>query len=90
VELGVDYFLTHSCYDPGADDGAACGQCDSCLLRLKGFQEAGLADPVKYKDVKREAQTPDCDEPGLIEKETSEEVATKIVGGQCPPPARVA
>ena len=55
VELGVDYSLTHSCYDPGADDGAACGQCDSCLLRLKGFQEAGLADPVKYKDVKREA-----------------------------------
>jgi len=49
MELGVDYSLTHSCYDPGAD-GTACGQCDSCLLRLKGFQEAGLADPVKYKD----------------------------------------
>ncbi len=48
MELGVDYSLTHSCYDPGAD-GAACGQCDSCLLRLKGFQEAGLTDPVKYK-----------------------------------------
>lgn len=49
VELGVDYSLTHSCYDPGAD-GAACGQCDSCLLRLKGFQEAGLKDPGKYKE----------------------------------------
>lgn len=48
VELGVDYSLTHSCYDPGAD-GAACGQCDSCLLRLKGFQEAGLQDMVKYR-----------------------------------------
>jgi 7-cyano-7-deazaguanine synthase len=48
VELGVDYSLTHSCYDP-AEDAAACGQCDSCLLRLKGFQEAGLKDPAKYK-----------------------------------------
>jgi len=48
MELGVDYSLTHSCYDPGAD-GVACGQCDSCLLRLKGFREAGLADPGKYK-----------------------------------------
>jgi len=48
LDLGVDYSLTHSCYDPVAD-GAACGQCDSCLLRLKGFQEAGLKDPGKYK-----------------------------------------
>jgi 7-cyano-7-deazaguanine synthase len=48
LTLGVDYSLTHSCYDPGAD-GAACGQCDSCLLRLKGFQEAGLSDPGRYK-----------------------------------------
>ena len=48
MELGVDYSLTHSCYDPGTD-GAACGQCDSCLLRLKGFQEAGLSDPVRYR-----------------------------------------
>lgn len=48
MELGVDYSLTHSCYDPGAD-GAACGHCDSCLLRLKGFKEAGLVDPVRYK-----------------------------------------
>lgn len=48
MKLGVDYSMTHSCYDPGTD-GAACGQCDSCLLRLKGFQEAGLKDPGKYK-----------------------------------------
>jgi 7-cyano-7-deazaguanine synthase len=47
VELGVDYGLTHSCYDPSAD-GKACGQCDACLLRKKGFQEAGVADPTVY------------------------------------------
>jgi 7-cyano-7-deazaguanine synthase len=45
VELGVDYGLTHSCYDPD-DRGRPCGGCDSCLLRAKGFQEAGLADPA--------------------------------------------
>lgn len=44
IELGVDYSLTHSCYDP-SPDGKACGQCDSCLLRKKGFQEAGITDP---------------------------------------------
>jgi 7-cyano-7-deazaguanine synthase len=48
IELDVDYGLTRSCYDP-PDSGEACGHCDSCLLRLKGFQEAGLKDPVKYK-----------------------------------------
>lgn len=48
AELGVDFSLTHSCYDPGAD-GRPCGCCDSCLLRLKGFQEAGLKDPVEYQ-----------------------------------------
>jgi len=48
LELGVDYALTHSCYDP-TPDGAACGQCDSCLLRLKGFAEAGVADPIAYR-----------------------------------------
>ncbi len=42
-ELGVDFSLTHSCYDPGAD-GRPCEQCDSCLLRRKGFEEAGIAD----------------------------------------------
>jgi 7-cyano-7-deazaguanine synthase len=45
--LGVDYALTHSCYDP-APSGAACGRCDSCLLRKKGFAEAGVPDPTVY------------------------------------------
>ena len=45
--LGVDFSLTHSCYDP-APDGAACGECDACLLRRKGFREAGVADPTRY------------------------------------------
>ena len=48
LELGVDYGLTHSCYDP-APDGTACAACDACLLRLKGFQEAGVPDPVRYR-----------------------------------------
>jgi 7-cyano-7-deazaguanine synthase len=47
-ELGVDFSLTHSCYDP-ATKGEACGECDSCLLRLKGFKEAGIPDPTIYK-----------------------------------------
>ena len=47
VALGVDYALTHSCYDP-TPEGLSCGQCDSCRLRLKGFSEAGLSDPIKY------------------------------------------
>lgn len=47
LRLGVDYSLTHSCYDP-APDGRACGSCDSCLLRLKGFAEAGVLDPASY------------------------------------------
>jgi 7-cyano-7-deazaguanine synthase len=47
VKLGVDYGLTHSCYDPGPD-GLSCGRCDSCRLRLKGFAEAGLRDPLRY------------------------------------------
>jgi 7-cyano-7-deazaguanine synthase len=47
TQLGVDYSLTTSCYDPGAD-GAACGECDACTLRLKGFAEAGLPDPIRY------------------------------------------
>ncbi len=47
LELGVDYRLTHSCYDP-TPDGLSCGQCDSCRLRLSGFAEAGVEDPVPY------------------------------------------
>jgi len=45
LTLGLDYGLTHSCYDP-APDGRPCGRCDSCLLRARGFREAGVADPV--------------------------------------------
>jgi 7-cyano-7-deazaguanine synthase len=48
VELGVDYSLTHSCYDPD-ELGRACGRCDSCVLRKKGFAEAGVADPTAYQ-----------------------------------------
>lgn len=47
LELGVDYSLTHSCYDP-LPDGRACGQCDSCQLRRKGYRDAGLTDPIQY------------------------------------------
>jgi 7-cyano-7-deazaguanine synthase len=47
VELGVDYALTHSCYDPDPQ-GRSCGHCDSCLLRKKGFAEAGIPDPTRY------------------------------------------
>jgi 7-cyano-7-deazaguanine synthase len=47
LELGVDYSLTTSCYDPAAD-GAACGQCEACWLRLRGFAENGMQDPVRY------------------------------------------
>jgi 7-cyano-7-deazaguanine synthase len=46
-ELGVDYGITHSCYDP-SPDSKACGQCDSCILRKKGFREAGIPDPAIY------------------------------------------
>ncbi len=48
MKLGVDYAATLSCYDPDAS-GAACGQCDSCQLRLKGFMDAGVSDPVRYR-----------------------------------------
>jgi 7-cyano-7-deazaguanine synthase len=47
--LGVDYALTLSCYDPDAS-GAACGECDACQLRLKGFADAGISDPVRYRE----------------------------------------
>ena len=48
AEVGLDFSLTHSCYDPG-QGGDPCGQCDSCLLRRKGFQEAGISDPLRYQ-----------------------------------------
>jgi 7-cyano-7-deazaguanine synthase len=47
LRLGIDYSITHSCYDPGPG-GTACGHCDSCLLRMKGFSEAGVPDPTIY------------------------------------------
>jgi len=47
VELGVDYSITHSCYAPSSD-GKACGDCDSCFLRKKGFSDAGIEDPTNY------------------------------------------
>ena len=47
LDLGVDFSLTHSCYDP-TDEGLACGQCDSCVIRKKGFAEAGIEDPTRY------------------------------------------
>jgi 7-cyano-7-deazaguanine synthase len=48
IEMGIDYSLTHSCYDPD-DAGRACGKCDSCLIRKKGFKEAGVKDPTIYR-----------------------------------------
>jgi 7-cyano-7-deazaguanine synthase len=52
IQLGVDYGMTVTCYDPAAD-AKACGACDACLLRLKGFAEAGCADPVSYRSEAR-------------------------------------
>jgi len=54
-ELGVDFSLTHSCYDPDKQ-GRSCGRCDSCRLRLKGFAEAGLEDPIEYQNTIYERQ----------------------------------
>ena len=48
LALGVDYGITSTCYDP-SPDGAACGHCDACLLRLKGFEQAGVPDPARYQ-----------------------------------------
>ena len=52
LDLGVDYSITSTCYDP-APDGAACGRCDACQLRLKGFAEIGIADPAPYAKQER-------------------------------------
>lgn len=51
LELGLDYSLTHSCYQP-TPDGLSCGRCDSCLLRRRGFDEAGIKDPARYAEIK--------------------------------------
>jgi len=48
TRLGVDYGITHSCYDPQGSGGGACGRCDACALRRKGFAEAGIPDPTHY------------------------------------------
>ena len=55
TQMGVDYSRTISCYDP-TDDGAACGHCDACQLRHKGFREAGVADPTRYASAPLEPQ----------------------------------
>lgn len=52
MALGIDYSLTTSCYDPSTE-GEACGECDSCTLRLKGFREAGAEDPIRYRKPNR-------------------------------------
>lgn len=54
VDLGIDYSLTSSCYDP-SPTGVACGSCDACLLRLQGFADNGLDDPVQYRAKERVA-----------------------------------
>jgi 7-cyano-7-deazaguanine synthase len=51
LSLGIDYAMTTSCYDPTVH-GVACGHCDSCLLRLKGFADAGMKDPIRYRESK--------------------------------------
>ena len=48
ISLGMDYSLTHSCYNP-SEDGSSCGECDSCLIRIKGFRDAGVTDPTRYR-----------------------------------------
>ncbi|MFG0331424.1 MAG: 7-cyano-7-deazaguanine synthase QueC [Phycisphaerales bacterium] len=56
IELGVDYALTFSCYDPDRE-GRACGRCDSCLLRKRGFHDAGVADPTAYQSFSNELRS---------------------------------
>jgi len=57
VQLGVDYGLTHTCYSPDVN-GISCGRCDACQLRIKGFAEAGLSDPIGYQDQSLLPQSP--------------------------------
>ena len=54
ASLGVDYSQTTSCYDPGSD-GEACGRCDACQLRLKGFSDAGFDDPIEYATMRHKS-----------------------------------
>jgi 7-cyano-7-deazaguanine synthase len=56
VELGVDYAITHSCYDP-SPQGEACGSCDSCQIRKRGFAQAGIPDPTHYKELEHDERT---------------------------------
>lgn len=49
ISMGVDYSITHSCYDP-SPEGLACGTCDSCLIRKRGFQDAAVPDPTRYQN----------------------------------------
>lgn len=53
--MGINYGITHSCYDP-SPDGLACGSCDSCQIRKKGFEEAGVKDPTRYSDIEAQIQ----------------------------------
>jgi 7-cyano-7-deazaguanine synthase len=48
IQLGVDYSMTHSCYDP-SESGLSCGQCDACILRKAGFEAANITDPTSYQ-----------------------------------------
>ena len=51
LKLGVDYKITHSCYDPN-ENGESCGKCDSCQIRLAGFAANNISDPIKYQNAK--------------------------------------
>lgn len=66
LELGVDYSITSSCYDP-SPDGAPCGACDSCFLRLKGFRENGMADPLQYPET-QSSETQDSETQAQVAK----------------------
>jgi 7-cyano-7-deazaguanine synthase len=59
LTLGVDFGLTSTCYDP-APDGTACGRCEACILRQKGFREAGVEDPIRSRGQARLARSPEA------------------------------